>query len=72
MFALRVCEAGRAGRCSAREYRGFEQFLLRGNVVDMAVGIVIGAGFLTVVRGFVKDLLPRSYGGGWQAGFLAA
>ena len=37
--------------------KGFKQFLLRGNVVDMAVGIVIGAAFGTVVTGFVKDLL---------------
>jgi large conductance mechanosensitive channel len=36
---------------------GFKQFLLRGNVVDMAVGIVIGAAFGTVVASFVKDLL---------------
>ncbi len=36
---------------------GFKQFLLRGNVVDMAVGIVIGAAFGTVVTAFVKDLL---------------
>ena len=37
--------------------KGFRQFLLRGNVVDMAVGIVIGAAFGTVVTGFVKGLL---------------
>lgn len=37
--------------------KGFKQFLLRGNVVDMAVGIVVGAAFGTVVTGFVKDLL---------------
>lgn len=37
--------------------KGFKQFLMRGNVVDMAVGIVIGAAFGTVVSGFVKDLL---------------
>lgn len=37
--------------------KGFKQFLLRGNVVDMAVGIVIGAAFGSVVTGFVKDLL---------------
>lgn len=36
---------------------GFKQFLLRGNVVDMAVGIVIGAAFATVVSSFTKDLL---------------
>lgn len=37
--------------------KGFKQFLLRGNVVDMAVGIVVGAAFGTVVASFVKDLL---------------
>jgi large conductance mechanosensitive channel len=36
---------------------GFKQFLLRGNVVDMAVGVVIGAAFGGVVTGFTKDLL---------------
>ncbi len=36
---------------------GFKQFLLRGNVVDLAVGVVMGAAFGTVVNSFVKDLL---------------
>jgi large conductance mechanosensitive channel len=36
---------------------GFKEFLLRGNVIDMAVGIVVGAAFGTVVSAFVKDLL---------------
>jgi large conductance mechanosensitive channel len=36
---------------------GFKQFLLRGNVVDLAVGVVIGAAFGTVVSSFVKDIL---------------
>lgn len=38
-------------------FKGFKQFLLRGNVVDMAVGIVVGAAFGSVVTGLVKDLL---------------
>ncbi len=37
--------------------KGFQQFILRGNVVDLAVGVVIGAAFGTVVAAFVKDLL---------------
>jgi large conductance mechanosensitive channel len=37
--------------------KGFKQFLLRGNVVDLAVGVVIGAAFGTVVSAFVKGLL---------------
>jgi large conductance mechanosensitive channel len=36
---------------------GFKQFILRGNVVDMAVGVVIGAAFGTVVTALTKDLL---------------
>jgi large conductance mechanosensitive channel len=35
----------------------FKQFLLRGNVVDLAVGIVIGAAFGAVVTALVADLL---------------
>jgi large conductance mechanosensitive channel len=37
--------------------KGFKQFILRGNVVDMAVGVVIGAAFAAVVGAFTKDLL---------------
>jgi len=36
---------------------GFRAFILRGNVVDLAVGIVIGAAFTTVVNGFVSDII---------------
>jgi large conductance mechanosensitive channel len=39
---------------------GFKKFILRGNVVDMAVGVVIGAAFATVVGAFTKDLLTPS------------
>jgi large conductance mechanosensitive channel len=35
----------------------FKQFLLRGNVVDLAVGIVIGAAFATLVEALVADLI---------------
>lgn len=37
--------------------KGFKQFLLRGNVVDLAVAVVIGAAFGTVISALVKDLL---------------
>ena len=37
--------------------KGFKQFLLRGNVVDLAVAVVVGAAFGAVVTAFVKDLL---------------
>ena len=36
---------------------GFKQFMLRGNVLDLAVAVVIGSAFAAVVNAFVKDLL---------------
>ena len=37
--------------------REFREFAVRGNVVDMAVGIIIGAAFTSVVQSFVNDIL---------------
>src|SRR5438105_4781485 len=37
--------------------RGFQQFILRGNVLDLAAAVVIGAAFGGVVTALVKDLL---------------
>lgn len=63
---------------------GFKTFILRGNVVDLAIGIVIGAAFTSVVNAFVSDLitplipagktnlsgllLPLPYGSGLKLG----
>lgn len=40
----------------------FKQFLLRGNVVDLAVGVVVGAAFGTIVTALVTDLLTPFIG----------
>ena len=37
--------------------RGFKAFLLRGNVVELAIGVVIGIAFAAVIGAFVKDLV---------------
>jgi large conductance mechanosensitive channel len=37
--------------------RGFRAFLLRGNVVDLAIAVVIGVAFGAVITAFVKDLI---------------
>lgn len=42
--------------------REFKEFALRGNVVDMAVGIVIGAAFSTIVRSLVDDIIMPPMG----------
>lgn len=38
-------------------FNEFKKFILRGNVVDLAVGVVIGAAFNSVVQSFVKDMI---------------
>jgi large conductance mechanosensitive channel len=41
---------------------GFRQFLLRGNVIDLAVAVVIGGAFGAVIAALVKDLLTPLIG----------
>jgi large conductance mechanosensitive channel len=40
----------------------FRKFIIQGNVIDLAVGIVIGAAFGTVVKSFVDDILMPPIG----------
>jgi large conductance mechanosensitive channel len=42
--------------------KDFKTFILRGSVVDLAVGVVIGAAFTAVVTAFTKDLLTPLIG----------
>jgi large conductance mechanosensitive channel protein len=51
-------------------FKGFKDFLLRGNVVDLAVAVVIGAAFTAVVTSFTKSFLEpllRLFSGGENA-----
>src|SRR5262245_40021234 len=56
-------DGGPAMFCGERRFRGggmlsgFKQFIMRGNVVELAVAVVIGGAFGAVVTAFVKDLL---------------
>lgn len=40
-------------------FKGFRDFILRGNVVDLAVGVVIGAAFGAVVTAFTKGIIMQ-------------
>lgn len=40
----------------------FQAFILRGNVVDLAVGIIVGAAFTSIVNSLVKDLFTPVLG----------
>ena len=54
--------------------REFRAFVLRGNVVDLAVGVVIGAAFTSVVNALVRDLITpliAAVGGSSDFGALA-
>jgi large conductance mechanosensitive channel len=54
-----------------RVIKGFRDFVLRGNVVDLAVAVVIGAAFTAVVSAFATDFLTPLIGlagGGGQLG----
>jgi large conductance mechanosensitive channel len=52
--------------------KGFKDFLLRGNVVDLAVTVVIGAAFTAVVgqftKSFLEPLIALVRGGGMRGG----
>ena len=52
--------------------KGFKDFLLRGNVIDLAVAVVIGAAFTAVVssftESFLRPLIGLVAGGGVQGG----
>jgi len=43
-------------------FKEFKEFAMRGNVIDMAVGIIIGAAFGTIVSSFVNDIIMPPIG----------
>ncbi len=43
-------------------FSGFREFIMRGNVIDLAVAVVIGAAFGAVVTSFVEDILTPLIG----------
>jgi large conductance mechanosensitive channel len=43
-------------------WREFREFAMRGNVVDLAVGIILGAAFTTIVNSLVNDLIMPPIG----------
>ena len=51
--------------------KGFKDFLMRGNVVDLAVAVVIGTAFAKVVEAFVKIIMDLVGKAGGKADFSA-
>ena len=46
--------------------QGFKKFILRGNVVDLAVGIVVGAAFNNTIQAFVKGVFTPFLDSRWN------
>lgn len=51
--------------------KGFKEFILRGNVIDLAVAVVIGAAFTAIVTALVDGLINPIIGAVFQVGDLA-
>jgi large conductance mechanosensitive channel len=43
-------------------FKEFKEFIMRGNVIDMAVGIIIGAAFGTIIKSLVDDVIMPPIG----------
>lgn len=43
-------------------FKEFKDFIVRGNVMDMAVGIIVGAAFGTIIQSLVKDVIMPPIG----------
>ena len=56
-FLPRAREGTPAETEGAHGAQGFKEFILRGNVVDLAVAVVVGTAFTAVVMALVKDLI---------------
>lgn len=52
-----IADIGKVSKTALKSLSGFRTFILRGNVVDLATGIVIGAAFTSVVTSLVGDVI---------------
>lgn len=52
--------------------KGFRDFILRGNVVDLAVAVVMGTAFMAIVTALVKDIITPLIAAGFKAHDFAA
>ncbi len=48
--------------------KGFKDFITRGNLIDLAVAVVIGTAFTAIVTAIVKDLITPLIGAIWKSG----
>ena len=52
----------RKGKAMKKFLKEFEKFIMRGNVIDMAVGVIVGAAFQGIVNSLVNDVISPLLG----------
>ena len=64
LFAVKIKERLSEGRKQMRNnmLQDFKKFAFKGNVVDMAVGVIIGGAFSTIVNSLVNDIIMPIFG----------
>jgi large conductance mechanosensitive channel len=60
--AYSLWDNGKKEREESKVLKEFKEFAMRGNVVDMAIGIIIGAAFGTIVQSLVNDVIMPPIG----------
>jgi large conductance mechanosensitive channel len=60
--AYSLWDNGKKEREESKMLKEFKEFAMRGNVVDMAIGIIIGAAFGTIVQSLVNDVIMPPIG----------
>src|SRR5699024_1664148 len=65
-------ERAETSRGKATMFQGFKQFILRGNVVDLAVAVIIGAAFGAIVTALVDHIINPLIGAFVPTGDLAS
>ena len=59
---LRIVEKNRLAQRGTRFFEEFKKFVLRGSVIDLAIGVVIGAAFTGIVNSLVADIFMPMIG----------
>jgi large conductance mechanosensitive channel len=59
---LQIAQTGMKGKQEEQMWEEFKKFIMRGNVVDLAVGVIIGLAFGAIVNSLVNDIIMPGIG----------
>jgi large conductance mechanosensitive channel len=61
-----MIDAGQSDNIGVKYVKGFREFITRGNLLELAVAVIIGTAFTAVVTAIVKDLITPLIGAIWK------